>query len=145
MSQVSQVKCLHLPLRGAALLLPAAVVQEIVPQVAVQPMESQAPWHGGWMSLRGQRVLTLSMEALLDLEPSMPSLQQRVAVIHDIDNAQLLALRLFALPRIRSIGAADLLQSSTQTCQWGQWVSCADQRTLIPDLIAISALVRDLS
>ena len=142
------VKCLLLPLRGTALLLPASWVQEIIPAMPLQPGDiggdGEDDWHLGWVSIRGKKVMVIGIEPLLGAPLPDLALQQRLALLHDIDNASVLALRLDALPQVRIIGPADMTPLSDvdeEQMRWGQWVYHQGERVLIPDMKALSLLV----
>lgn len=84
---VETVRSLFIPIRGGNLLLPGAVVAEIVPLTdPVPPAEDAPDWLMGMFQWREQQIPLVSFEALTGGEVPRPTRTTRVAVLKALSN-----------------------------------------------------------
>jgi chemotaxis signal transduction protein len=79
-----QVQTLLLPLQQAALLMPTALVAEVVNLDELQPMPCSADWVLGLLNWRARPVPVISFEALLGGAPASPGRRSKIVVCYPL-------------------------------------------------------------
>ncbi len=79
-----QVQTLLLPLQQAALLVPTALVAEVVNYDELQPVPRSADWMLGLFNWRARPVPVVSFEALLGGAPAAPGRRSKVVVFYPL-------------------------------------------------------------
>ena len=86
-SQVDSIRCLLIPLVDHNLVLPVAVVAEVVAYQEPDPLPeriAEQQWLLGFASWRDQKIPLLSMDAVLTGEQAAPSVRARIVVLKGI-------------------------------------------------------------
>lgn len=78
------VHSLVIPVSGRNLVLPNAVVAEIVPYHTPEPISGGSSWLLGWLDWRDQRVPLISLEALAGRLPDQAVAGARIAVLNGL-------------------------------------------------------------
>lgn len=79
---VSEVRSVLIPLANRQLLLPNAVVAEVIGYQEADPVEGQPTWFLGNMAWRGVLIPVVSFEALLGGEVATPGHRGRIAIMN---------------------------------------------------------------
>lgn len=111
------VRSLLIPVNGANLLLPAAVVGEVVPCVALEIIDKQPEWLLGIASWRNQRVPVLNLDKILGVPPIEASKNHRLVVLYGLEVPQMIpfyAITATDTPRTLGISPT-MLTSPTET------------------------------
>ncbi len=84
MAEQESIRCIQLPLLNMQLLLPNAVVAEIISYV--RPEQSGADWLDGVMIWRGVSVPVISVEKMCQQDHVEPGVRSRIAVVYNLLN-----------------------------------------------------------
>ncbi len=84
MAEQDSIRCIQLPLMNFQLLLPNAVVAEIISYV--RPDQAGDDWLDGVMIWRGVSVPVVSVEKMCQQEHIEPGVRSRIAVIYNLHN-----------------------------------------------------------
>jgi chemosensory pili system protein ChpC len=84
MAEQDSIRCIQLPLLNIQLLLPNAVVAEIISYV--RPEQSGDDWLDGVMIWRGVSVPVVSVEKMCQQDYNEPGVRSRIAVIYNLFN-----------------------------------------------------------
>lgn len=140
------IRCLLVPLDGAALLIPNALVSEVAPFQAPVPTAGPS-WLLGHIEWRGLAVPLISIESLAGMAGGQPQRMSRAIVCNTLNgNSQMpfIAVLSCAIPRMQLV-TAGTLPSSAETAQEG--LLCrfqqGDEVLLIPDLDRIEQWLCD--
>ncbi|SFD45319.1 CheW-like domain-containing protein [Thiohalospira halophila DSM 15071] len=79
------VHCLILPFQGGQLLVPGAVVAEILPFATLQPASAGPPWYLGTFQWQGRPRDLVGLEPLMGQGVPVLERRLRVAVLHTLD------------------------------------------------------------
>ncbi|HET8701641.1 MAG TPA: chemotaxis protein CheW [Nitrococcus sp.] len=108
-TQAESIRCLLIPVIDHNLLLPAAVVAEVIGYQEPDPLPDRLAdqeWLLGFASWRDQKVPLVSMEAVLTGERADPSVRARIVILKGIgERSQLpyFGLPTRQLPRLTTI------------------------------------------
>ncbi len=119
MTEETQVKCLLLPLHQRLLLVPNAVVAEVLSDQLLAPAPAGAPdWQMGQIGWRSERELkVISFEGVCGEMPSIPTEVANVVVMYSIDGTRknrFYGLYITGTPKFQMIDANTLSLSSNQ-------------------------------
>jgi len=84
MAEQDSIRCIQLPLLNMQLLLPNAVVAEIISYV--RPEQNGQDWLDGVMIWRGVSVPVISVEKMCQQDHVEPGVRSRIAVIYNLLN-----------------------------------------------------------
>ena len=79
---VSEVRSVLIPLSGRQLLLPNAMVAEVMGYQPPEPVDDQPAWYLGNMAWRGVLIPVVSFEAMLGGEVVSPGHRGRIAILN---------------------------------------------------------------
>lgn len=86
MNTLQSVRSLLIPLSSGWLLLPGAVVAEVIPFRAPDQPHHEQPWFQGWFQWRDQTVPLISFEKIANLEESTYFDNPHIVVCYGIKN-----------------------------------------------------------
>lgn len=148
MSTSSPVRCLLLPLHKQTLILPNAMVSEVIYNETYEPSNNEMPsWLWGELLWReDQRVPLLCYEALCGWQAPGPSLRVQAVVLSTLsDSPQHMAIRIENVPRVEYLDAASLQASDSQHAEHplvGSYVIVDGTPACIPDIDAVCEQLR---
>ena len=149
--QATGLRAVLLPLKQQDLLLPAAVIAEVVAYVEPEPGDSRPAWVLGIFSWHGHRLPLVSMEAAMGLESyQQRTRRSRIVVLHTLGGAPGLpryGLLVHDTPRVVSIWPESLRVSEPGNGAEPyvrQRVALPDaEPAIIPDLDALQSALLD--
>ena len=118
----SEIRGLLVPLSGAQLLLPNAMVAEVVNYQAPQPIDDVPGWLKGYVGWRGEIVPLVSVERLLGLAETAAGHRARIVVCTALErNARLsyVGLMARAIPRLIRVTSSNLAAVDGDTQVFG--------------------------
>jgi chemosensory pili system protein ChpC len=146
-----EIRGVLIPLAGKQLLMPNALVAEVVNYQAPQPIEDAPAWLKGNMGWRGEILPVVSMEALMQIPESALGHKARIVVCNTTGgNARLPYLGVIAqsIPRLVRITRDNLEPADEDGLQAPGSVAgvrIAGEEASIPDLDALEqALLQQL-
>lgn len=144
-----ELKCLLLPMPGAGLLVPNALVAEIVTQQSVSAVPGTADWLLGRGSWRGTDVPLISFDRLCGFVDHAPDPGGRYVILYSLEPEQQPAyygVRINSLPRSETVDA-ERLESRSREDDDADVIALrgdlGDRVCVIPDLDALTAAVRN--
>lgn len=143
-----ELKCLLLPMRDAGLLVPNALVAEIVTQQSVTQVPATADWLLGRGSWRGTDVPLISFDRLCGFVDVAPEPGGRYVILYSLEPDRQPAyygVRIDALPRSETVDADRLVSRSREADDPGVIAlrgELGDRACVVPDLDALTAAVR---
>lgn len=151
-NQAVFVRSLLIPIGGGSLLIPTAVVAEVAPRQAAQPVsENQPEWLSGIIHWRGQRVPLLNLTQLLGLSLTATAEAEaksaRTVILYGLESPQTMpfyALRASDVPRTINI-APETLSNPIEEQKQGlifRVKITANESTWLPDLTYFENLLR---
>ena len=146
-TEVTEIRCVLIPLASSRLLLPNAVVAEVMDFQAPVPRDGMPEWYLGDLVWRGTSVPLVSLEGMLGGSVAVPGRRSRTLVLNTLNGNQELthiALIAQALPTLVRV-TLDNLEPSKVRSDLGalisQSVSVNNSLSLIPDLDALERRV----
>ena len=136
--QSQSIRCLSLPLETIELLVPGAVVAEVIPYLSHTPIEQDDPWMLGRIPWRGLALPLISFEVAANLS-KQPAIGRRVAVFNTIGGDPALpfyALFIQAVPRLIQLDQHSLeeVHGDTGSSLLRSLAEYAGNRIAIPEL-----------
>lgn len=147
-SAEQRLKCLLLPMKGPGVLVPNAMVAEIITQQAVRPAPGTEGWllgTGGW---RGTEIPLISFEHLCGFRDEQPEAAGRYVVLFSLEPDQAPAyygVRIESLPRSETVDGGRL-QASERAPGDPDCVAArgrlGERDCLVPDFDVLLARIR---
>ncbi len=146
MKSRAAIRSLFLPVSGSVpLLLPSAVLAEVISYRAPESLYSSTPWLLGWMEWRGISVPLISFEMLCGHADRGAIAGTRIAILNGITGhpkLPFLGLRIQGIPRLTLVREESLvLQENVSDTSLYAAVDLSDQPALIPDLEVLEGLL----
>jgi chemosensory pili system protein ChpC len=154
--QVSQVQgqkvhSLIVPLRQQNLILPQAVLAEVISMPELRKLEGTDDWFIGVFDWRGRQVPLISVEQLCNIgNPAHINRSRRIAVLYGIEGiagVEHYAIEIQAIPHPVLLGEADLLTLDGAVTADGavlaQHVQAVGIKGFLPDLSALEERLRE--
>ena len=144
-----ELKCLLLPMQGAGMLVPNALVAEIVTQQSVTAVPETADWLLGRGSWRGTDVPLISFDRLCRLVDKPPEPGGRYVILYSLEpdhQPAYYGVRINSLPRSETVDAERLVsrpRAEDDSDVIALRGDLGDRACLIPDLDALVAAVRN--
>ncbi len=136
-----QMRGMLLPLQVGQLLLPNAIVLEVVNYADVQPIVNAPHWLLGYQDWRQQQVPVVAFEVMLERSPLELSERPRLAICKTLgDNPErpFIAILLAAIPQLIHLNEDTIVPLKHQDEELGdlvqQQVTIGNQEAWIPDL-----------
>ena len=114
---LQSVRCLLLPLKGTAVLLPNAAVAEIITYQAPDSVPGSPNWFLGLLAWRNQVIPMISYEAIVGGEPAGIGRNSRIVVLKAVGEGGELgfyAIVTSGFPRLMVLGSESLDYSEEQ-------------------------------
>jgi len=145
MEQQNAIRCLSLPLQDSALLVPGAVVSEVVPYVSHTPIKGDDTWLLGRLIWRGLALPLISFEVAATLA-ERPAIGRRIAVFNTVGgNPELPFYAIFiqAVPHLMQLDEHRLteLDGEMESPILRNRVEFDGQQAFIPELDKFESLV----
>ncbi len=151
MQRNKSVRCILVPQRGRLLILPGAIIAEVLYDQKIEASEKKGPnWLVGYIQWREQKIPLIDFAAMSSHRVAEPLKQTRALVISNIvdDVPDHYALVIDRVPRVESLDAAALEQSKDRRDEDMYCVAARvflDNRPCdIPDLDTIGSLLSSL-
>ncbi|MBC8210478.1 MAG: chemotaxis protein CheW [Gammaproteobacteria bacterium] len=146
MAEQKSLRCIQLPLVNLQLLLPNAVVAEIISYT--RPEQAGDGWYDGLLAWRGVLVPVVSVEGMCAREQKAPGVRSRIAIVYNLSNDDRMPYVGFILQDIPRayLAEEDRMQTVTVATDCEFLLGRADmmlEQLMIPDLDAIMAAVKD--
>lgn len=143
--RANELRCLSLPLLDHEMLVPGAVVAEVIPYLSHSPVDVDAPWLLGRFPWRGVALPLVSIEVATQLS-SRPAIGRRVAIFNTVGGNPALpfyAIFIQAVPRLVNLNRPGLkeIHPENNSPLLRHRVEIARNRALIPDLDKLETLV----
>jgi chemosensory pili system protein ChpC len=149
MSNDSAVRCLLIPIKGAQLLLPSAVIAEISPYKQHEELNNNsAKWLLGIINWRNQRVPLLSIEEALSLPMDSSHSKNRIVIVYGLELTQTMPFYAFLatdIPRTLTVTEESLNNNNAEIQRGSVFnVTIQDNETaLLPDLTYLENLLKN--
>jgi len=146
MAEQKTLRCIQMPLVNLQLLLPNAVVAEII--AYTRPEQAGDGWYDGLLAWRGVLVPVVSLEGMCGREQKAPGVRSRIAIIYNLSNDDAMpyvGIILQDIPRAY-LAEEDRMQAVSVATDCEFLLGRADmmlEQLMIPDLDAIMAAVKD--
>lgn len=114
--QVSEIRCLVIPLRSGSLLLPNTTVAEIIGYREPDPVDHDAPWLQGKVNWHQREILVVDFERMLGRGVGSGSIRQRIAVCYALKpegDWPLVGLVAQGIPRLLRLNHAAIDEATT--------------------------------
>ncbi|MGD8589687.1 MAG: chemotaxis protein CheW [Chromatiales bacterium] len=148
-AEVSEVRCVLIPLATSRLLLPNAVVAEVMDYQTPVPRERMPDWYLGDLVWRGTSVPMVSIEGMLGGSVAVPGVRSRTLVLNTLNgNKKLSHIGLItqALPTLVRVNL-DNLEPSKIRNDLGTLINLPvtvnNSLALIPDLDELERQVHE--
>lgn len=148
MADQRELKCLLLPVSGAGVLVPNALVAEIVTQQAVEPASSDADWLLGTGTWRGVDIPLIAFETLASLGEPVTEAGGRYVVLFSMEPRQVptyYGIRIQALPRSETVNG-ERLETTERGDDDSPMIAfrgrLGERDCVIPDLDRVTAAIR---
>jgi chemosensory pili system protein ChpC len=139
-AEIRDVRCVLIPLATSRLLLPNAVVAEVMDYQAPLPRARMPDWYLGDLVWRGTSVPMISIEGMLGGSVAVPGLRSRALVLNTLNGNKVLShigLIARALPTLVRVSLQNLQPSKIRSdlgSLINQPVTVNDSLALIPNL-----------
>lgn len=150
-AEVKEVRSVLIPLGDRQLLLPNAVVAEIMGYQPPDPIEGAPDWLLGNMAWRGIMIPVVSFEAMQDGEVVTPGHRGRIAIMNALNSHPRLShygLVVQAIPSLARVSVDNVLPARDAETMSVPLIRQAVELDLspvyIPDLDAIEQRIQDL-
>jgi chemosensory pili system protein ChpC len=142
------VHCLILPFQGGQLLVPGAVVAEILPFATLQPAAEGPPWYLGTFQWQGRPRDLVGLEPLMG--QGLPVLERRlrVAVLHTLDGQPepgAFGVVMQRIPRQLAVGPETPLTGDPgDEAAVARWLHGREETYALPDIDWLRDALADL-
>ncbi len=146
MNQASnEIRCMLIPLREGRLLLPNALVAEIIGYRTPDPVQHDASWLQGRVNWHQREILVIDFERLLGKPDTGGGVRQRIAVCYALNPEQgwpLVGLVAQGIPRLLRVNR-EVVDSATggpagdSPIRMNLWVS--GEELMVPDIDYLQA------
>ena len=142
-----EVSCVFVPLREQTLLIPNACVAEVVPWRRTKKLTGVPPWCVGVLGWRGESVVVLDFETVLDAD-DRPQGHRAMLIVRkaqDWEGSAFYALATAGLPRLMALGEAELSSAAEDDdAAIDLRVSVGAESVIIPKLSYLESQVRQI-
>jgi len=143
------IRALMIAIANGRILVPNALVSEIITAASPEPIVGAPAWIRGRVSWRGWRVPLFSLSLLADLADAEPALNAKITVLKALGgNARMpfMAMTCIGFPRLTTVAANELQQTGESDFRGPRpgiltEVLLREDRAMVPDLPAIQALL----
>jgi chemosensory pili system protein ChpC len=149
--EVSEIRCVLIPLATSRLLLPNAVVAEVMDFQSPVPREHMPDWYLGDLAWRGTSIPMVSIEGMWGGSVAVPGQRSRTLVLNTLNGNQDLThigLIVQSLPTLVRVSLENLEPSKVSSdlgALISQSVTVNDNLALIPDLDELERRVLESS
>ncbi|UCE88479.1 MAG: chemotaxis protein CheW [Pseudomonadota bacterium] len=134
------VRCVYIPLREGALLLPNTAVAEVIGAMAPEPLAGAPAWLMGRLTWRERRIPLVSFEAASGGEPAPPNRDSRIVVLNTLNGNQrmpYIGILSQAIPQLRLASERNLVgdsEVSVHEQSVASYVKVDGESAIVPDL-----------
>lgn len=144
LSREAEVRSVLLPLADKTLLLPNAVVAEVIDNQTTEDKPDKQDWYLGDLSWRGVTIPLISMEMLLGGESASPSPDGKCVVLNTLTRRKELTHIAFHTQQVPSLvrvsaGNISVTEQEDSSDNILRHVEIQNQTALIPDLDALES------
>lgn len=142
------VHCIILPFRNGQLLVPGAVVAEILPFATLQPAAAGPSWYLGTFQWQGRPRDLVGLEPLVGTGLPVLERRLRVAVLHTLDQCAepgAFGVVMQRIPRQLAVGPeTPLTEEPGDGAAVARWLAGEEERYALPDIDWIRDALADL-
>lgn len=145
------IRALMIAVANGRVLVPNALVSEIITAASPEPIAGAPAWIRGRVSWRGWRVPLFSLSLLAGLADAEPALNAKITLLKALGGnprMPFMAMTCIGFPRLTTVGGDELLpagSAASGTSRAGvlMEVLLREDRAILPDLPMIEALITD--
>lgn len=145
------IRALMIAVANGRVLVPNALVSEIITAASPEPIAGAPVWIRGRVSWRGWRVPLFSLSLLADLADAEPTLNTKITVLKALGGnprMPFIAMTCIGFPRLTTVSSEELLPTGRTASSSGRVgvlmeVLLREDRAILPDLPTIESLIVD--
>ncbi len=145
------IRALMIAVANGRVLVPNALVSEIITAASPEPIAGAPAWIRGRVSWRGWRVPLFSLSILAGLAEVEPTLNSKITVLKALGGnlrMPFIAMTCIGFPRLTTVGSDELLPAGKSKSGAGRQgvlmeVLLREDRAILPDLPMIESMITE--